>query len=52
MAALWIEYSYEDKTTEVVFRCWIKGGEHQHVIKGIHPFEELQEIRKRKPEGL
>jgi len=52
MVALWIEYSYEDKTTEVVFRCWIKGGEHQHEIKGIHPFEELQEIMERKPEGL
>lgn len=52
MVALWIEYSYEDKTTEIVFRCWIKGGEQQREIKGIHPFEELQEIRERKPEGL
>jgi len=52
MVALWIEYSYEDKTTEIVFRCWIKGGEQQREIKGIHPFEELQEIRERKPKGL
>jgi len=52
MVAIWIEYSYEDKTIEDVFRCWIKGGEQQHKIKGIHPFEELQEIRERKPKGL
>jgi len=52
MVALWIEYSYEDKTIDVVFRCWIRGGEQQHMIMGIHPFEELQEIRERKLEGL